>query len=123
MPKDVAAQIVHPDPRVSDAVSYYAGSGLPLDQVARQIGLTRTDMHTHYSVEYGRQNDMLVHKVASKLWAKALQRDDTTAQIFILKCRGGWRQNGTQDTTVSLTSIGGLKVEIVGTAPDSDDAT
>ena len=88
-------------------VANLAAHGLTQQQVAMALGVsprTVTDRLTndkefHDAFEQGRSKGLA--KVADALFKNATQNNNTAAQIFIMKARGGWKEVDKQEIEVN----------------------
>lgn len=78
-------------------VSVCSACGYTLEQTAEMLKISIPTLRKHYEHELNTGRDVMVAKVAANLFMTAMQRQDlkaaNTASIFILKTRGGWREN------------------------------
>src|SRR5205085_3271243 len=91
--------------------------GRPLSIIARCCGTNGIDEDTlkrHYSDIIDNYADSMIGRVADSLMTKAI-KGDTTSQIFIMKCRGRWRENPTLDEAITqvIKRVVGVKDEDV----------
>lgn len=93
-------------------VSVCASCGYTQGQIAALLQISEPTLRKHYEKELTTGRDAMIAKVAGNLFATAMQRNDlkasNTASIFILKTRGGWRENEKADDT----SQGGTVVDV-----------
>lgn len=97
-----------PTPEQRAKVSEWTGFGVPQKAIAMHLGIGETALKKHFRDELNAGVPEANAKVAGALFAKAIN-GDTTAQIFWLKTRGGWKEK-------QQVEIGGdlnLKVEFV----------
>ena len=72
-------------------VSAHISFGTTQDIVAKILGISVDTLAIHYRQEIDTANAVAVKKVAGKLFKKAFEDEDLSAQIFYLKTRGRWR--------------------------------
>jgi len=72
-------------------VSSHVAFGTTQDVIAKILGISIDTLAKHYRQEIDTANAVAVRRVAGKLYAKAYEQDDLSAQIFYLKTRGRWR--------------------------------
>ena len=66
--------------------------GVPLDQVASVVGIDRKTLSKHFPSEIANAAAEANAKVAQALYRQAVDQGNTTAQIFWLKTKAGWRE-------------------------------
>lgn len=90
-------------------VSVCAACGYTLEQTASLLKVSIPTLRKHYEHELTSGRDAMIAKVAGNLFATAMQRADlkasNTASIFILKTRGGWRENEKPETDSGGTNV------------------
>lgn len=83
--------------------------GTTHEEIALFLGMSADTLTRDYAHELATAQVYANAKVAGKLYSKAVEGDDLTAQIFWLKTRGRWR---TEDTRNLLESNDELKQEL-----------
>jgi hypothetical protein len=73
-----------------------AAYGNTQEQIASVIGVSSRTLRKHFRLELDRAAVEVNSQVAQVLFKKAIA-GDTTAAIFWLKCRAGWRERGTAE--------------------------
>lgn len=84
----------HKPTRVSRAVvKALSGFGLKQEDIARhpEVGVGLTTLHKHYREELDTGNSAALEKIGEGLFQKAMN-GDTTALIFLAKCRLGFKE-------------------------------
>jgi hypothetical protein len=76
-----------------EKVRYLAGLGLPQDDIARIIGCATKTLRKRFRDELDRGIAEANAMISGYLFAAA-KAGNTTAQIFWLKTRAGWREGG-----------------------------
>lgn len=74
-----------------ERVRYLAGVGVPQDDIARIIGCAPKTLRKRFRDDLDRGAAEAIATVAGYLFANA-KAGNVTAQIFILKTRGQWRE-------------------------------
>jgi len=98
-----------------ELVEQYASEGLTEVQVAESFGVSRATIQRNkaeddaFEAAYKRGQASGVQKVANSLFQQAL-KGNTTAQIFFLKSRAGWKETSVTEFTGELPV---MKVEFV----------
>jgi transposase len=77
-------------------VKSLAAYGIKQDGIAKMLGLSSRTLRKHFRDELDRGGLEANSQVAQALFKKAVA-GNTTAQIFWLKCRSGWREGGNSD--------------------------
>ena len=89
------------------AVATMAGAGLRQSEIAAAIGISEPTLRKCYGDALEQAAASMVGKVAARLVDIALNappREATTAIIFYLKCRGGWKPAPETEIHVSQQS-------------------
>jgi hypothetical protein len=76
-----------------EKVRYLAGLGLPQDDIARIVGCAPKTLRKRFRDELDRGIAEATAMISGYLFASA-KGGNTTAQIFWLKTRAGWREGG-----------------------------
>lgn len=79
-----------------------AAYGNTQEQIASVIGVSSRTLRKHFRLELDRAAVEVNSQVAQVLFKKAIA-GDTTAAIFWLKCRAGWRERGTAEPGPALS--------------------
>lgn len=66
--------------------------GVPLDDVSSVIGIDRKTLSKHFPEEIANAAAEANAKVAQALYRQAVDQGNTTAQIFWLKTKAGWKE-------------------------------
>jgi hypothetical protein len=85
-----------------EKVRHLAGLGVPQDDIARIIGCAAKTLRKRFRDELDRGVAEANAVISGSLFAAA-KAGNTTAQIFWLKTRAGWREAGSSNTTVQDT--------------------
>ena len=85
-----------------EKVRHLAGLGVPQDDIARIIGCAPKTLRKRFREELDRGVAEANAVISGSLFAAA-KAGNTTAQIFWLKTRAGWKEGGLPDTTVQDT--------------------
>ena len=72
--------------------------GIPLENVAKIIGVTRKTLSKHFKEEIATASDKAIAAVAGKLYNKAM-KGDNACMMFFLKTRGKWRETNRTELT------------------------
>jgi predicted transcriptional regulator len=100
-----------PTPEGRELVAIHATVGTPHETIAGILGITAKTLRNHYREELDNAMAQANAKVGGALFQKAMG-GDTTAMIFWMKTRAGWREQ--QDLTVKADSeFSGLAIRIV----------
>lgn len=91
--------------QVSALITY----GVTQEQIAKFIGIAPMTLFKYYRTELDTSAVKANAAVANKLYNKAVNQDDLSAQIFWLKCRARWR---TQDVINVADENDRLKTEL-----------
>jgi hypothetical protein len=83
---------------IRDKVRYLSGLGVPHDNIAMIIDCSPKTLRKHFRRELGRGAAESLAVVSGHLFAAA-KRGNVTAQIFIMKCRGGWKERSVQEVS------------------------
>jgi hypothetical protein len=86
-------------------VKSLAAFGIKQDDIAKELDLSSRTLRKHFRIELDRGGVEANSQVAQALFKKALA-GDTTAAIFWLKCRAGWRERASlEPATRSLPAF------------------
>lgn len=89
-------------------------AGTQQEIIAKAIGVTKPTLRRHYREELTKYGHVCTGNVAAKLYGKAM-RGDTTAMIFWLKTRAGWKEGMEIDHSSKDGSMSAPRtVEVVG---------
>jgi hypothetical protein len=93
-------------------VKSLAAYGFRQDDIAAGLGLSSRTLRKHFREELDRGSLEANSQVAQALFRNAMA-GNTTAQIFWLKCRAGWREGGSLETNTGPAPdfIVGLKLD------------
>lgn len=91
--------------------------GVPLEQVASVIGIDRKTLSKHFPEEIANAAAEANAKVAQALYRQAVEQGNTTAQIFWLKTKAGWKETSHYEHTSPDGSMTPSRIELV--APDA----
>jgi transcriptional regulator with XRE-family HTH domain len=90
-------------PETRALVEMALAGGFTQEQVARELGISRRTLSTHYPDECAEGGARATLKVAQNLYTMATQTLDPktalTASIFWLKARAGWRDGSGVNAT------------------------
>ncbi len=84
-------------------VERMASLGLVHEQIAHNLGIhvgtlyEKKKEYSEFSEAIKRGKALGLDKVANALFNNATESNNTSAQIFYLKARGGWNDNGNSD--------------------------
>lgn len=73
-------------------VETMAAFGIPQDEIAKCLKIARGTLLKHYAEELDTAATRANSAVAKSLFINATEKGNTTAQIFWLKCRAGWKE-------------------------------
>lgn len=73
--------------------------GIPQEDIAAVIGIDDKTLRKYYREELDTATAKANAKVAQALYKKAIDKDDTSAQIFWLKTRAKWSESMNIDHT------------------------
>ena len=93
----------NPTPETQDQVRTMCAVGIPLDSIARCIGINGISVPTlrkYYREELATSMDKANTKVLGSLYNNAVTHNNATAQIFWAKTRCGWKEPA-QDVNVA----------------------
>jgi hypothetical protein len=84
-----------PDETTRHQVKLLAGMGVPDYDIVKVIGISGPTMRKYYMPELELGHIMANAQVAESLFKQATnpEKPNTTAAIFWLKCRAGWRED------------------------------
>lgn len=85
-----------PDKVSRDTVSLHAMVGTRQEQIARILGISKNTLRKHYKEELDTAGDKANATIGGHLFNKA-KSGDTTAMIFWMKTRAGWRERHEYD--------------------------
>jgi len=71
-------------------ISEFSAFGITQERMAARLGICVDTLVKHYRSEIDNGKTNAVHEIANKLYNKAVDQDDLSAQIFYLKTQGGW---------------------------------
>lgn len=98
-----------------------AAVGTDREIIARAVGISRTTMLKYYRAVLNDAKTLAIGRMAVALYRKGL-RGNVTAQIFYLKCQGGWQSatdgSGAIDPRVPDVQL--VVQAMPGGEPDSD---
>lgn len=100
-------------PEMIAKVEQYAAVGLTNDQIAALLKMHRNTLLSHCkenldlacAIERGRA--VGIQNVATKLYVKAVEKNNLMAQMFYLKTRAGWSEK----TSLEISGPGGDAIE------------
>lgn len=97
-----------------EVVTNLAIAGFPQNQICKALGLGERTLQKHYSDELRKGALLATAAVAGKLYDKAIG-GDTTACIFWMKTRAGWREKAEVDVTSSDGSMAPPRIiQVIG---------
>lgn len=91
-----------------------ASTGLTIEQVANNLGVSRQTFYnkakenSEIMESYERGKAKGINAITNALFKKALQ-GNVSAQIFFLKCIGGWKEN----TAIEVTNTQPIELKII----------
>jgi len=89
-------------------------AGTQQEIIAKALEITKPTLRRHYREELTRYGTICTGNIAAKLYQKAM-RGDTTALIFWLKTRAGWKEGADLNVTSSDGALSAPRtVEVVG---------
>jgi hypothetical protein len=98
--------------------------GTPKQQIAKLIGISLPTLKKKYKEELEMGQSKANATVAGKLYNKAVNSNDTTAQIFWLKTQAGWNEQQNikweADPNAS-TPVNKVQIEVIGDAKKKED--
>lgn len=92
------------DPLIAEKVQGLAQYGIPYEQIALYVDLSVPTLRKLYKRELEKGSIIANAKVGEKLYQSCME-GNTTAQIFWLKTRVGWRETQKIDMTSSDGSM------------------
>jgi hypothetical protein len=98
--------------------------GTPKQQIAKLLGITLPTLKKNYKEEIDMGQSKANATVAGKLYNKAVNSNDTTAQIFWLKTQAGWneQQNIKWEADPNAnTPVNKVQIEVIGDAKKKED--
>lgn len=98
--------------------------GTPKQQIAKLLGITLPTLKKCYKEELELGQSKANATVAGKLYNKAVNSNDTTAQIFWLKTQAGWneQQNIKWEADPNAnTPVNKVQIEVIGDAKKKED--
>jgi hypothetical protein len=98
-----------------EKVRHLAGLGVPQDDIARIIGCAPKTLRKRFRDELDRG---VANAVISGSLFAAAKAGNTTAQIFWLKTRAGWKEGGPAGSTIQDTAEPHLEAVLV--LPDNN---
>ncbi len=96
-PKSGPAAPHVPSEKTRAEVSALTSFGNTQEQIAAHIGISADTLFKYYKEELENSVVRANAKVAAKLFRKAVDQDDLSAQIFWLKTRARWRERDHDD--------------------------
>lgn len=98
--------------------------GTPKQQIAKLIGIALPTLKKQYKEELELGQSKANATVAGKLYNKAVNSNDTTAQIFWLKTQAGWneQQNIKWEADPNAnTPVNRVQIEVIGDGKKKED--
>jgi len=98
--------------------------GTPKQQIAKLLGITLPTLKKNYKEEIDMGQSKANATVAGKLYNKAVNSNDTTAQIFWLKTQAGWneQQNIKWEADPNAnTPVNKVQIEVIGDGKKKED--
>jgi len=81
-----------PTDKLRSEVELLSGLGLRQEDICRVVGVSLPTLHKYYREELDLGMAKANANVARALYRQAIDEGNTTAMIFWLKCRAGWRR-------------------------------
>lgn len=72
-------------------VALHAGLGVPIEQIARIVGIAKETLIKHYGDELELGRAQATASIAGKLYERAM-KGDVACMIFWLKAQAGWSE-------------------------------
>ena len=91
--------------------------GTPKMQIAKLLGISVNTLKRNYKEELEMGQSKANATVAGKLYNKAVNSNDTTAQIFWLKTQAGWSENQKvkfEAEDGAQTPVNKIQIEVIG---------
>lgn len=107
-----------PTDKTRDLVTSLSGYGVPQLDIARIIGIAQVTLLNHYREELDLGMAQANAKVGESLYKQAIS-GNTTAAIFWMKARAGWREK--QEVEVTGKDGGALEVKHFTGVPRPED--
>lgn len=79
--------------------------GIKQENIAQRLRISVDTLAKHYQHELETGLTDAIHMVATRLFAKAVDQDDLTAQVFFLKTRGRWREKDPDENKQALSLV------------------
>jgi hypothetical protein len=96
-----------------DRVEAMVGFGIPEEAIAKHIGVSGPTLRKHFRTEIDTGATKMLTSVAGALYRNAM-KGNVTAQIFIMKTRGGWSEKQQVELSGAVnTSLDGQFAEIL----------
>jgi len=89
-------------------VEAMAAYGIPHDEIASVVGCVKATLEKHFASELRQAQPKANAKVAETLFQQAIS-GNTTAMIFWLKCRAGWKDRQAHE----VTGLDGAPIELL----------
>lgn len=122
MPKPKRDTTPHePTKATRDTVSLHALVGTPQEVIADVLGIDPKTLRKHYREELDQALAKANATIGGTLFNKA-KSGDTSAMIFWLKTRAGFRETQNIDHTTRGESIQPTRIEIVAPKMNDDDS-
>ena len=94
-----------PTPQSRAEVSALTSFGNTQEQIAAYLKISQDTLARHYRFELDTAKISANAMVANKLFRKATEENDITAQIFWLKTRAKWREKDDESDKKALNSV------------------
>lgn len=96
MPKGTAHK---PTDETREIVRKWTLAGIKQQIIAEHIGIEERALRNNYRAEIDESSRDMLAKVARSLYAEAMA-GNVSAAIFVMKCRGGWREADPTDDDI-----------------------
>jgi hypothetical protein len=74
-----------------------ASWGIPKASIARRLDICQDTLNKYYDDVMTNGKTDVIRQVANKLYTKAIEENDLSAQVFYLKTQGGWSDKPKED--------------------------
>ena len=111
-------KIIKPTDKERDQVRTMAGLAMTEDKIALVMGVAPKTLRKYYRQELDTAHAHLTVNVGRSLYKNAVENNNVSAQIFWMKCRGGWREQDPQ--TVKVEHSGAIGMYDLKKVSDAD---
>ncbi len=93
-----------PDAKSRELVRELSGLGIPQEDIARLVGISKPTLHSHYKDDLDLGQAEANVKVGRRLFQKCMD-GDTASILFWMKCRARWHERHDINVTVNESDV------------------